>query len=226
MQLTKTDVNFVLSRMPLPVRELIESKGLYVAGGFIRSVISGERVSDIDIFGGDKLLLENAAYALALPSHAKIIKTDNAITVLGACRYPVQFITRWLFSDPVALVKSFDFTVCQSCLYKDTLWKSEASDGFYIDLAARRLVYSHPERHEDVGGSLMRAIKFVKRGYSIQAPSIAGVVSRLMTGVRKENVNIEDESAVARVLVGLLREVDPAIVSEEDADPIPETENE
>ena len=64
-------------------------------------------------------------------------------------------------------------------------------------------------RVEDAGGSMMRTIKFLKRGYNIQAPSIAGVVSRLIGAVDFNKATTEFK--IAEVLTGLLREVDPMV---------------
>jgi len=67
-----------------------------------------------------------------------------------------------------------------------------------------------PQRQEAAGGSLLRALKFIKRGYVIQAPSIAGVTARLLMAVRaSEKSDGEQELWMTQVLTGLLREVDP-----------------
>ncbi len=53
----------------------------------------------------------------------------------------------------------------------------------------------------------MRMVKFIKKGYNIQAPSMAGVMSRILWKVRDEKMT--DEKWMATVITGLLRQIDP-----------------
>lgn len=207
------DLNFILSRTPKDIREMMKESRVYLAGGFIRATIAGEKPSDIDLFGQDGGILDNLSVKLALDRKGRRYVSDNAITVLAPPRFPVQFITRWLYSNHEDLVKSFDFTICQACIWwnADTeKWGSLISDDFYPDLAARRLVYTYPQREEAAGGSMMRVRKFLTRGYSIQAPSLAGVISRLVGAVRDSDHH--DEQSRSQIIAGLLHEVDPLVV--------------
>ena len=239
MQLSKTDLNFILSRCPRDVLKLLRGNPgtLFLAGGFIRSTLAGEKVSDIDLFGGSADDLMRIAKDLTLERKGRYFKTDNAITVLAPPRIPVQFITRWVFKDPGLCISSFDFTVCQAVIWTEKvevggkdeikpggrvdvnigkppdatkpqiIFHSAISDAFYQDLAARRLVYTFPQREEEAGGSFMRMVKFIKKGYNIQAPSMAGVMSRILWKVRDEKMT--DENWMATVITGLLRQIDP-----------------
>lgn len=212
--LTKTDVQYVLRRTPKDVRAMMrENPGkLFMGGGFIRETIAGAPPSDIDLFGTSKDHVDALAALFAeRRKTSKPHKTNNAITVASPTRLPVQFIRRWTFDQADALVASFDFTVCQAAIWwMPDGWKSAAGDGFYADLAARRLVYTAPVREEEPGGSMMRAVKFLRRGYVMQADSIAGVVDRLMSGVQDRG-GFADVNRAA-VITGLLREVDPLLV--------------
>ena len=224
--LSKDDIHFVVSRLPKDVRELMQKDQVFLGGGFIRATIAGERPSDIDLFGANDGLLDNCANKLvANRPGARKISTKNAITVYQSPRLPVQFITRWVFDDPVRLAESFDFTISQAVIWynrtpvqMDTRWSSWTAEGFYRDLAARRLVYTRPVRNEDAGGSLMRVRKFLGRGYNIQPPALAAVLARLVSGVDAGRVDVKDEVATSRVLEGLLREVDPLSII--DGEPI------
>jgi hypothetical protein len=224
--LTQADLAFVVSRLPKDVREMMKDQGLYVGGGFIRETIAGGAVQDVDLFGPTKEKLQAAAaYLKAKREGARDLKTDNAITVVSHPRLPVQFITRWLFTNPDELVASFDFTVCQAAVWYDREarnWKSAAGDAFYSDLAARRLVYTFPVREEEAGGSMLRVRKFLQRGYTIQAASLGGVISRIAKSVDWHRVG-DNETAIATVITGLLHEVDPLVVID-GVDPIDEHE--
>lgn len=228
MKLSHTDLNFILSRCPRDIVKLLKANpgSLFLAGGFIRSTLAGEKVSDIDLFGGSVGDLLRIAKDLTLERKGRYFKTDNAITVLAPPRIPVQFITRWLFTNPQTCIDSFDFTVCQAVIWAEQIdiipdepgkekeikiiFRSSISEHFYPDLAARRLVYTFPKREEEAGGSFMRMIKFIKKGYNIQAPSMAGVMARIFWKVNPEKINTE--FMAAQVIAGLLRQVDPLTV--------------
>ena|SRR5579864_1060502 len=205
------DLHFVVSRIPRDVLKMVQNNNLFIAGGFVRSTIADEKASDIDIFGASKDALKAVAMQFALDRGGRLHTTDNAFTVLSGSRIPVQFIHRWVYAPDQAqkLLAEFDFTIAQAVLWRSgEKWESLISDDFYADLAARRLVYTHPQRAEDAGGSLLRVRKFLAKGYSIQPKSLAGVVARLFMAVRKED-GVWEEEWVTKVLCGLLREVDP-----------------
>lgn len=217
-ELAEHDRRYVAQRLPRDIRDLMKkhAPNLYVGGGFIRATIAGETPSDIDLFGDKKERLELIAADLAASRPgSKVHKTKNAITVLTPDRLPVQFITRWTFERGADLVASFDFTVCQAAIWRHKSGQgeycTEIGERFYQDLAARRLHYTSPVREEEAGGSMLRVIKYVKRGYSIQIGSLGAVIGRLVSAMdsdRAENWHLTK----GQILGGLLREVDPLLV--------------
>lgn len=213
VELTKGDLNFVVSHLPKDIRLMMADSPIFLGGGFIRETISQQKPVDIDLFAPDTDLIAAKSTVLAMNRQGKLHDTPNAVTVLCPPRLPVQFIKRWLFDRPEMVLESFDFTVCQAVVWferESQKWRSECSPSFYPDLAARRLVYTCPHRNEDAGGSLMRVRKFLSRGYNIQAESLAGVVARLTNSV--QDMDKMDERKRAFVMSGLLREVDPLSV--------------
>lgn len=219
--LSQKDLHHVVSRLPKDVVQMLrEDARLCIAGGVIRALIGQEKPSDIDIFGPSQEVLAATAEKLTKirverGEPTKVHRTDNAVTTFTAGRLPVQFITRWTFTDFGNVVDSFDFTVCQAAIYFDPTGKqfqSRCADDFYPDLAARRLNYTAPARNEDAGGSLLRVIKYVRRGYSIQVKSLGAVCARLYSGIHAGSLAVIDEAERATVLAGLLREVDPLLV--------------
>lgn len=216
-ELTANDLRYVVERLPRDVRDLLSTNHakLFLGGGFIRETIAGNVPNDIDLFGEDASTLETIArqwQATHRPT-ARLYKSKNAITITEPGRLTVQFITRWTFSDPVKLCKSFDFTVCQAAIWRagnqsNSPWRSCIGEGFYVDLAGRRLVYTCPVRQEEAGGSMLRVIKFVRRGYSIQVTSLGEVIARVMTAYRPDGGRVTP----GIVIDGILREVDPSLV--------------
>lgn len=225
-ELIQEDLHHVLTRVPKDVRALMQAQPLFLAGGFIRAVIAGEKPSDVDLFGESKEFLRSQAMAFALSRKgARLHETDNAFTVIAQGRTVVQFIHRWTYApDQVEkLLSEFDFSIAAACVWWRSghepgsdlrtvagEWRSLTADGYYADLASRRLRYLSPNRAEDAGGSMLRVRKFLGRGYHIEAHNLAKVIARLTMGVR----GIEDMSEQHRgtVLASLLREVDPLLV--------------
>jgi len=204
--------------MPKPVFSLMKERGkdIMLAGGFVRSCIANEPINDIDLFTSstDKAEL----YAKTVANGNKIIQTDNAFTVLGASKMAIQFINRWTFEKPEDVLPSFDFTIAKAIIWFDGEWKSLCDDRYYQDLAAKRLVYCSPKKKEAAGGSMLRVLKFYQRGYRIPLDSLAAVISRLSCAVDMDKVQrlstaegFSVEQETARIITGLLHEVDPAI---------------
>jgi len=181
---------------------------IIIAGGYIRSVITGERISDVDVFAGDKTASE--ILATELQGNSSFYKSDNAFTVRGLA-LPVQFIFRWVFDNPISVMESFDFTICQSAFWYDSekkKWDSVCSERFYQDVASRRIIYLSPIRNEDAGGSILRVLKYYQRGYRIPLDSLAAIMARLYAAIDIEKAS--ENGRVAVVIAGLLYEVDPA----------------
>ena len=215
MELSRYDLAWILRRCPNPVLELMKKHPgrVFVAGGFIRSVIASEPVNDVDIFTPNKELAK--AFAEELAKGEKMYETDNAFTVRVG-KVPVQFIHRWTFEKAEDLVASFDFTIACACVWYgyDSEWKTLCDDHFYADLAAKRLIYRKPIRNEDAGGSMLRVLKFYQNGYRIPLDSLGAVIARLDSGVDSSKISGapgEYEKQYAKVITGLLREVDPNV---------------
>lgn len=215
-ELERMDVIWCVRRLPADVRVLMERRGpdVFLAGGFIRACIATEEVRDVDLFAKSDATAKEMAYELAICRGRKVFVSDNAVSVDG--RPSVQFIHRWTFESPAACVASFDFTIASAAIwYEGGQWKSVAHQRFYADLAAKRLVYLSPDRNEDAGGSMLRLLKFYSRGYRAPLDTVGAVVTRLVGGMRDPETGVQwcnrEPHDVAKVLTGLLREVDPSV---------------
>ena len=82
-ELSQHDLRAAVRRLPISVNEMMKRHGnkLIIAGGYLRSVISGEAVSDIDIFASDPDFAKKCAHDLAEENHKKVWESKNAITV-------------------------------------------------------------------------------------------------------------------------------------------------
>lgn len=231
--LTIDDLLWITNRIPWAVKQQMKKHAgqLALAGGFIRSCVARETVNDIDLFVPSMALATEIAKELASDKGKRIHTTQNALTIIGH-KYTIQIITRWTFDNPASVVPSFDFTIaCAAVWWEGTStvnaegettyigkWHSLTHERYYPDLAAKRLVYTQPERNEDAGGSMLRVLKFYQRGYTITLGSLGAVMGRMLRGIpfdKFENRKGMDDAAwekqIGHVMTGLLREVDPQI---------------
>ena len=95
--INKYDLQWCVRLLPKALRDLMKKNEIVVAGGYIRSCIARESVNDIDLFIPDREHANDLSASLSVGGAPH--KTDNAITVLGL-KYPVQFITRWVYDAP------------------------------------------------------------------------------------------------------------------------------
>jgi hypothetical protein len=216
-ELDHNDLRWCLLRAPKEVLVLMKKhpNDLMCAGGFIRGCIANEPLNDIDLFASTPELAKS--YAQEFTGGKAFYTTPNAYSVTKGVKLMTQFIHRWSYKEPAALLESFDFTIAQACFWWDVSgaggsWQSRCSERFYTDLAAKRLVYTAPQRNEDAGGSMLRVLKFYQRGYRIPLDSLGAVIARLCSGVHDDVLRINtDEAHLAKILTGLLREVDPNV---------------
>lgn len=174
----------IIQALPSAVVQAFEKTGLsfYLGGGFIRAIVAGESPSDIDLFVPDQYTADTLADFFAnsaTPLKPVVHRSANAITIRDAGR-PVQIITRWTYSNPEDVIRSFDFTLSQAVLWRDTFngWRTLASLDFEDDVINRRLRYTSPLREEEKAGSLIRLFKFYKRGYTPELGTVAAVCAR------------------------------------------------
>lgn len=195
---TDEEIYKVLSALPLPVVRMLRMSGLFLAGGFIRAVVAGEKPSDIDIFSPTVEVARRYAKILAASLGSNgAFESPNAITI-SKSEPTVQFITRWLFNDPVSLINSFDFTVAQASIHYEKFlgkWVGLAVDEFEPDTRGKILRYTSPTREEDAAGSLLRANKFIARGYTISDEDLAKVVARVGVAALEEKKQMFMETA-------------------------------
>src|SRR5574340_534904 len=214
-ELSTHDLLFCVRRLPRAVVDLLKSKpnALFVAGGYIRACVAGEQVSDIDVMAPNPDASESAALQLSQAcGDAKIHSSGNAHTV-KLRPIPVQFVHRWTFETPEAAIEPFDFIIARAAIWwNGEHWCSCTDPSFYADLAAKRLIYCSPMRIEEAGGSMLRVLKFYQRGYRIPLPDLAAVIARLMHSVEfGDPIHLVPENKAAKIIAGLLREVDPLI---------------
>ena len=211
-ELDKKDLSWAVRLLPAEVKNLMEryKYSIVLGGGYLRSTISNERVNDLDLFSSCPEQSTLFADLLASQVGRKVYETANAYSVKTPTAF-VQFIHRWTFPNPEALLQSFDFTIACAAIWVNSSgkWTSLADDSFYSDLAAKRLVYRSPIRNEDAGGSLLRVLKYYQRGYRIPLDSLAFVLARVFHSVDEGHTESDTGREILKQLILVDPQVDP-----------------
>lgn len=207
-QLVPIDVMRCVGRLADPVSDLLKNNpgSVFLAGGFVRSVIANEPIADVDLFISAAQDAEKHLRSLfgrpQVPTDL-VSYTQNAATVLWRPR--VQIIHRWTFASAADGIERFDFTIARAAIWFDGhSWQSVCADSYYADLAAKRIVYCAPTRDEEPGGSLLRLLKFYRRGYCAPLDTVGAILARIA-----KEIDVDDELAAAAEFTRRLREVDP-----------------
>lgn len=213
--LLQEDLRWCVYRLKESVRNALKGNPnqLFVAGGFVRSCVSGDKINDIDIFAPNRELAEREARNIARAEAKRIHESGNAFTI-KTMPYATQFIHRWTFTNPVDCIQSFDFTIAKAAIWwNGTEWESACDERFYPDLAAKRLTYCSPIRDEEAGGSMLRVLKFYQRGFKIDMDSLGAVITRIANSAMDMIPEGETSDSVdlCPTITGLLKEVDPDI---------------
>lgn len=184
INLNHLDLTYVVQTLPKLLAGVVSEGRLMIAGGFIRSVIVGEKVNDIDVFAtSEEAAHDGANRYYDLADFEDVIATDNAFTVVGK-EPAVQFIHKWTFDTPGDLIRSFDFTICCAAIFTvGSEWRSICHRNYYEDLAAKRLTYLNPSGSQPDVGSLLRALKFVRMGYQVPHTTLANLLAGISTKI-------------------------------------------
>lgn len=213
IKLDNFDLNRVVRFLPLKIKSIMEQEfwrgKIFIAGGFIRDLVAGDKVNDIDLFVNNKA--EAELLLSVLQGDKKVISTENAFTICE--RLPIQIIHRWTFQKPEEVLLSFDFSVCSAAIYYgDDGWKGICHERFYKDIASKRLIYLVPDREEAPGGSMIRILKFYKRGYNIPLNNLSKVVARMMKDAENCYKQNDVEDSLKMYVDKTLFEVDPLAI--------------
>lgn len=195
--LTTAHVSACADTFPTPLVAALRSFGdrAVVAGGLVRAIVAGEKVSDIDVWVSSKddafgvvasiqRHYECSFDPLEVRQALEVHESANSLTIRGL-GVPVQVIHRWTYSSVLNLLNSFDYTIAQGAVWWDrdnNAWASLCSTLFYEDVEQKVLHYLEPVREEARAGSLMRLFKFYKRGYSVSLETLAAVMARAVHG--------------------------------------------
>jgi hypothetical protein len=211
VNLVPHDLSWCVRRLADPVRELLQKNpgSVFLAGGYIRACIAREPIADVDLFVSATTDVKSKVRELVGTSEPGdlISYTENAATIHWKPR--VQIIHRWTFESATDGIERFDFTIARAAIWFDgSSWQSVCDESYYSDLAAKRIVYCAPKRDEEPGGSLLRLLKFYRRG-------IHGAARHHRSDPRAHRAQRRRHRRrrMAGEFTRLLREVDPEVAA-------------
>jgi hypothetical protein len=174
LELRKRDIDKVVAALPPSVRALLETRPLFLAGGFVRDVIAGRKPSDIDLFG-PRAELEEAFDHVTWGTAGEVKLAKNTQTWMVK-ELPVQFVIGFPAYQPETLLDRFNFTVNKAVIWFERHlwgsgeWRSQCSPDFYADLAARKLVPCKGLTNPAI--SLIKMAKHLGDGWTIDTKDL------------------------------------------------------
>lgn len=149
-------------QLPLPQFDL---RGCWLAGGIVRDSVLGAKASDADVFGKNSEAWQSF---LDANQRGKVSRAPKMWSFKA--ELPVQIILRE-YASIEACLDSFDYTICQFAFDGEFAWATEAA---LVDTFRRRLVV-HKITKEFALDSLRRAQKYIKKGYTACAGTLADI---------------------------------------------------
>lgn len=176
----------IVDTLPEVVRFMMKSGNLILAGGYIRDLFLGERPKDIDLFGNiDKIVeLTSILHQSPWSGSLKWIRASDDKYVHTAffrdIPFPVQMVAAPIETlTPESLLERFDFTINQVAMNLSDE-KLTMSPRFTQDLISRNLVFNdHSSPIRGFGPTLLRVLKFVRKGFVIDSHSLARIIANL-----------------------------------------------
>lgn len=167
--------------------------GGFLAGGAIRAVFTGERISDFDIFFKSQTDFDLCVKLMAEDSDPpSFTTTDTAWTHIDKNGDHYQLICA-AFGESDVVIRQFDFTCCMAA------WRVPyefiLDENFMKHCAQRRLVFNVNAGYPIC--SMWRVSKFIKRGWRLSG------LEAIKLGLAINNLKMKDHKELKRQLMGI-----------------------
>ena len=142
--------------------------GVVIAGGAIRAVFAGEKISDYDVYFKNNEIKND--FIKDFSDKATVLgKTDNAITFAHCLENEKIYVQSCIlpnamFEDVSKIIETFDFTCCMGAFDCGTL-QFILHSSFLPDLARRELKINVNAKYPIC--TLFRVKKYIAKGYKI-----------------------------------------------------------
>lgn len=152
------------------IYEALPTKECWIAGGAMRSWLTGEKVKDIDIFSADP---SKVLEAFKQNSEWKADVENDWIAHFYKDKLRYEVIKKYSYANQLDTINSFDFTIICASYGPDGVVVDER---FYIDNAQRRLVVKSLPKPLS---TMKRAIKYAGRGYAMCPVGLAKILKKI-----------------------------------------------
>jgi hypothetical protein len=186
-ELDPEDIKRVVSSLPAQISKGLRAykDSVCIAGGYIRSIISNEPVNDIDVFITEKGLTTKKfveygpEYSYSQNTTRNSGDREDIIAVEEG--QTIEIMNHYAGSGVNGILENFDYTVAMAAIWWDgKMWQSSCHYMFYQDLASKRIRFLRPESERQGAREILRLLKYIQRGYTIDRPSLAQVISELV----------------------------------------------
>jgi hypothetical protein len=177
----------ILQALPKSIRE---SKGCWVAGGFVRDTIAGLEPRDIDLF-----ITKDKRYAFQSSLTFKPSDKPSVFETKAGGRN-VQLITVESGDVPSFVAQRFDFVCCTGAIELGKGNGEYFHSEFKRDVDERVLRLNNPLSL--VPSSILRILKLVARGWTIEPETMAKAIASIAVTVPTIKDLMVDENVLAK----------------------------
>jgi len=177
--------------------EVLKENGAMIVGGAIRSVFTGDKINDYDIFFKSEEDLQTVYHYLSglKKEYKDMSMTSNAYSFFRKKnKTRIQLIRVFIFKDVNDIFGKFDFTVCMGA-YDVSHSEFIFGERFFRDNSSKRLVINLETEYPL--NTMLRIRKYLKKGYRITG------MEMVKLGLAVNNLKIENHADLQHHLMGI-----------------------
>lgn len=163
----------------------LPTKSCWIAGGSMRSFLTGDRVKDIDIFSADP---QNTLDAFKADTRFSKSVENEFIAHFYKDNLRYEVIKKYPFESQRQTIENFDFTIICAAWGPEGL---TVDDRFYVDNAQKRLVVKSLPKPLS---SMKRALKYAHKGYYLCPVNL----SKILRAIQENHIdwNAPDQNEI------------------------------
>jgi len=172
----ETDLHKYLQRLPNITKE-----GPWIAGGAVRRTLTRiPLTSDLDFFFKDeaqeKKFVEDIIRIGAIKKFENEFNSTWIIpAIIDSPELKIQVIKFRYYSNPLEVIDSFDFTLCQFAYDSENIYMSDFA---MWDVSRKRIV---PHKLTYATASLRRLLKYINQGFTVCNGGLADILNQVST---------------------------------------------
>lgn len=162
---------------------LLQKELIWLAGGAIRCLFSGETIQDYDLFFKNEQVLKQTIEKLDILKAKLVFKCPKGeLYTYRINDMKIQLITKRFYESAKELIDTFDFTICQFSFDTETV---EIGDNSIHHLIKKEL---HVNKLEYPVATMNRLVKYSKKGYK-HSIACMEIFEKIQSGVLNNEFN-------------------------------------